>query len=117
MTSITITFDDCSPETAYNLLRIPELSNSPDLIAQLEDLISTEAVYSVWYAMYRLKGRFEKGEAIIAKSAPYSVQYASIIRCRFELGEPAIARDIYYSYQYDELLIRFGINNKNLGDL
>jgi len=71
-----------------------------------EDIISTDARYSCWYAEHVLKKKFPKGEDAIATDAEYSFRYArDVLENRFPKGEDVI-RGSKYQRNYEEL---FGV--------
>jgi hypothetical protein len=63
----------------------------------------TEPYYAYAYARDIIKGRWEKGEPIIAKDPYSSHHYATeVIKKRFKMAEPMMAKnaEIYYVYLY-----------------
>ena len=58
--------------------------------------ISLDPKTSYIYALNFIKGRFERGETAIARSAKYSFRYAiNILKRRFEKGEKVIKGSVY----------------------
>jgi len=77
-----------------------------------EDIIAKNAEYAYKYARYVINGKWEKGEAGIAKSAEYSFEYAKyIIKDRFEKGEAVIKGTDHYQTVYLRFLKKLGIEN------
>jgi len=71
---------------------------------ELEAVIAANAEYSYLYAGF-IKGRFPEGEAAIATSAYYAVNYArDVIEGRFPEGEAVIAKDAWWAAKYQEFL-------------
>jgi len=63
--------------------------------------------WSYWYARNVINGRWELGEAAIAKDTEWSYKYAcNVIKGRWELGEVAIAKDAEWSYWYARDVIK-----------
>ena len=66
-----------------------------------EDVIATSPEYSYEYAYGIIKGKFEKGEDAISTSSEYSYLYAkNVIEGRFKKGEDAISENPELSYNY-----------------
>lgn len=62
---------------------------------------------AMWYAYNILKGRYEEGEAAIAKDGWYAAQYADqVIKGRFIEAEPAIVKDPYAAIQYSQKVLK-----------
>ena len=58
-----------------------------------------------WYAQKVVGGRFEPGEAAIAKNAYYSYYYArDVVESRWEPGEKAISKNARFSQLYQEFI-------------
>ena len=73
-----------------------------------EAVIATSPFHSYLYAAKVLKTHFEKGEAVIAKDASLSLQYATFALggSRFPAGEPAIAMDAEAAVGYVERVLK-----------
>ena len=91
------------PSAAYNTIAHHKGPKPLDRMAmdKLEAVIAKSANFSLKYAENILRHRFIPGETAISKEAPSSYLYAKVILgSRFQKGEDAIAEDTYYSYQY-----------------
>ena len=58
-----------------------------------ESVIATDVYYSYFYAERVLKGRFEKGDKVIAASGFCILYTKNILKCRFESCEYIIANN------------------------
>jgi len=63
-----------TPDEAYEKAR-----ESDKIIPELEAIISKDAYWSYWYALYVIKGRFILAEPAISKNAFYSFLYARYV--------------------------------------
>ena len=70
-----------------------------------ENLIAKSAEYSYLYALNVIKGRFKKGEKVISNYPLYSYLYAiDVIKERFPEGEKSVSKDTYFFLPYREFL-------------
>lgn len=68
-------------------------------IPEVEESVKGNPRYAYQYAKKILKGRFEAGEAAIARNGQYSCWYAyEVLHSRFEAGEPAIKRSRFAAF-------------------
>jgi len=74
-----------------------------------EAAIARDAACAYLYARDVIKGRFEAGEAAIAGDAWWAYRYAhDVIKGRFEAGEAAIAGDAWWAYHYARDVLKEG---------
>jgi hypothetical protein len=89
-------------------------------IPELEQIISTDADMSFFYAKEILNGkRFKLGEKEIAKQTDIACRYAiQIIKGKWAAGEEAIAKDSFYAKLYTKKALKksFILNGKTILD-
>jgi hypothetical protein len=79
-----------------------------------EPIIATSSAYACLYAKNIIHGRFEQGESIIATHPVSAYIYAlDVIKERFKQGEAAIATSPEWAYYYAKNVLKFGIKNKH----
>ena len=88
-----------TPEIAFKQAR---LDNKKGLPIIGEDIISTDAKYSFWYAKYILRGPFKLGEPVINADPTIAELYKTEVLERDFASEDR---------ERDELLAVFGLSN------